>query len=114
MAQNTRAVIIVAPTLSPPLSPSNLTPYFAKQQQSGLPDLANVKAFVAEPGMGVTYEAGTWHAPMVVVGESRIDFVVSQWVNGRKDDDCQEIEIPEGMEIMLKIDAACGKEKSKL
>ena len=43
--------------------------------------------------MGVTYGVGTWHAPMVVVGEGRVDFVVTQWVSGRGGEDCQEVEM---------------------
>lgn len=39
----------------------------------------------------MTYSAGTWHAPMVVVGEQRVDFVVTQFANGVADEDCQEV-----------------------
>lgn len=41
--------------------------------------------------MAVTYGPGTWHAPMVVVGEKPIDFVVVQYANGVGVEDCQEI-----------------------
>ncbi|KAL9633208.1 MAG: hypothetical protein Q9164_004836 [Protoblastenia rupestris] len=85
-------IVIVAPTLPPPIPMPGLTPYFPQAQQApGLPDLQNMKAFVAEPGMGVTYGVGVWHAPMVVVGRERIDFVVSQWMSGREEEDCQEV-----------------------
>ena len=60
-----------------------------------------MKAFVAKPGMGVTYGVGTWHAPMVVIGDGRVDFVVTQWVSGRGGEDCQEIEIQEGVEVVV-------------
>ena len=66
-----------------------------------MPDLQNLKAFVAEPGQGVMYSAGTWHAPVVVVGDGRADFMVSQWMSGRDREDCQEIEIAEGISIDL-------------
>ncbi|KAM0799514.1 ureidoglycolate hydrolase, partial [Usnea florida] len=90
-----KSIIIVAPTLPapppPPPSPPALTPYFPQLQskKAGLPDLRNLKAFVAEPGMSVTYAVGIWHAPMVVVG-GRVDFVVVQHLSGKGDEDCQE------------------------
>ncbi|KAI9891142.1 MAG: Ureidoglycolate lyase [Vezdaea aestivalis] len=58
----------------------------------GLPDLANARAFLAGPGQSVTYGAGTWHSPMVVVG-GEIEFVVFQFANGVAVEDCQEVEI---------------------
>ncbi|SLM38381.1 ureidoglycolate hydrolase [Lasallia pustulata] len=64
------------------------------------PDLANIKAFVARGDQAVTYGAGTWHAPMVVLGEKRVDFVVTQFVNGVPDDDCQEV-LVENMSVDL-------------
>ncbi|KZF24978.1 ureidoglycolate hydrolase [Xylona heveae TC161] len=59
----------------------------------GLPDLANIKAFVATGAQAVTYAAGTWHAPMVVLGKRSVDFVVTQFANSVGDEDCQEVEI---------------------
>ncbi|KAF2500101.1 hypothetical protein BU16DRAFT_522934 [Lophium mytilinum] len=59
----------------------------------GLPDLRNVRAFVASGKQAVTYGAGTWHAPMVVLGEEAVDFVVVQFVNGVGIEDCQEVEL---------------------
>lgn len=53
--------------------------------------------------MGVTYGVGTWHAPMVVVGAGRIDFVVSQWMNGKMEDDCQEVELEPGLAVGLEV-----------
>ncbi|RMZ91872.1 hypothetical protein DV736_g910, partial [Chaetothyriales sp. CBS 134916] len=57
------------------------------------PDLANLKAFVARGDQAVTYAPGTWHAPMIVLGKTRVDFVVTQFVNGLANDDCQEVNI---------------------
>lgn len=108
-----KSIIIVAPTLPspppPPPSPPALTPYFPQLQskQGGLPDLQNLKAFVAEPGTGVTYGVGTWHAPMVVVGR-RLDFVVVQHMSGREDEDCQEMNV-QGVEVVVH-----GAERAKL
>ena len=62
----------------------------------GPPDLANLHAFIASGHQAVTYGAGVWHAPMVVVGEKRIDFVVVQSTNGVSKDDCQEVDIQSG------------------
>ena len=108
-----KSIIIVAPTLPspppPPPSPPTLTPYFPQLQskQRGLPDLQNLKAFVAEPGVGVTYGVGTWHAPMVVVG-GRVDFVVVQHVSGRAAEDCQEVDV-ENVEVVVE-----GLERARL
>ena len=56
----------------------------------GLPDLMNIKAFIAKGDQAVTYAAGTWHAPMVVLGNRSIDFVVVQHSNGITSEDCEE------------------------
>jgi ureidoglycolate lyase len=57
----------------------------------GEPDLANLRAFVLRGDQAVTYGAGTWHAPMVVLGRRTIDFVVVQHANDVPLEDCQEI-----------------------
>jgi ureidoglycolate lyase len=59
---------------------------------TGPPNLIGVRAFIARGNQAVTYGAGTWHAPMVVLGEEAIDFVVLQYVNGVGLEDCQEVE----------------------
>jgi len=41
----------------------------------------------------VTYGPGTWHAPMVVLGEKPVEFVVVQYANGVASEDCQEFDI---------------------
>ena len=56
--------------------------------------------------MGITYGVGTWHAPMVVVGDGRVDFVVTQWVSGRGGEDCQEVEIEAGVEVVVDMEKA--------
>ncbi|KAL4738997.1 ureidoglycolate hydrolase [Aspergillus similis] len=65
------------------------------------PDLSKLRAFVASGEHAVTYGAGTWHAPMVVVGERRVDFVVTQFVNGVAAEDCQEVRFREGIAVDL-------------
>ena len=55
--------------------------------------------------MGVTYGVGVWHAPMIVVGDARIDFVVSQWMSGKESEDCQEVDLAgldgQGIEVVV-------------
>lgn len=72
------------------------------------PDLSKIEAFVAHRGQAVTYGAGTWHAPMVVMGERRVDFVVAQFANGVGDEDCQEVEFGKGIEVEIKIESETG------
>ncbi|KAL2757943.1 hypothetical protein ACRALDRAFT_1068407 [Sodiomyces alcalophilus JCM 7366] len=59
----------------------------------GIPDLRNLRAFIAGPGQGVTYGAGVWHAPMVALGPagSAVEFAVTQFANGVAKEDCQEV-----------------------
>ncbi|RMZ78012.1 hypothetical protein DV737_g4109, partial [Chaetothyriales sp. CBS 132003] len=64
------------------------------------PDLANLKAFVARGDQAVTYAPGTWHAPMIVLGKTRLDFVVTQFANGVAGDDCQEVNV-NGLDVSL-------------
>ncbi|KAF4985009.1 hypothetical protein F66182_16988 [Fusarium sp. NRRL 66182] len=66
------------------------------------PDLENLRAFIARGGQAVTYGPGTWHAPMVVLGPRRVDFVVVQYVNGVDDEDCQEAAFKDGIVVDLK------------
>ncbi|KAF9894294.1 hypothetical protein FE257_007797 [Aspergillus nanangensis] len=65
------------------------------------PDLTRLRAFKARGGQAVTYGVGTWHAPMVVVGKRRVDFVVVQFANGVDDEDCQEVAFGEGVVVDL-------------
>ncbi|KAJ5369259.1 uncharacterized protein N7496_009019 [Penicillium cataractarum] len=73
------------------------------------PDLRNVKAFIARGGQAVTYGVGTWHAPMVVLGPRRVDFVVVQHVNGVDDEDCQEAAFGEGIVVDLGVKGQYGR-----
>lgn len=74
-----------------------IVPTDEEQQQQprgqGDPDLSNIKAFIARGDQAVTYGAGTWHAPMVVLGEREIEFLVVQYANGVPDEDCQETDM---------------------
>jgi ureidoglycolate lyase len=75
------------------------------------PDLNNVRAFVARGGQAVTYGVGTWHAPMVVLGSRRVDFVVVQFVNGVDDEDVQEAAFWEGIVVDLGTSRTLGASK---
>ncbi|KXS97180.1 hypothetical protein AC578_876 [Pseudocercospora eumusae] len=72
---------------------------------AGEPDLENLRAFVVRGDQAVTYGPGTWHAPMVVLGEKEIDFVVMQYANGVGLEDCQEIDIVGG-QLSVDVSAA--------
>lgn len=100
-------LVIVAPSLTPSLLDETLpVPVLSAQTRTrdnngddqklpgrGLPDLTKLQAFLANGSQAVTYGAGTWHAPMVVVGKKPIDFVVVQFANGVGIEDCQEAEL---------------------
>jgi ureidoglycolate lyase len=80
----------------PPPFPENrpsLAPSPGHGRRKGLPDLKNLRAFIAKGSQAITYGAGTWHAPMVVFGKSKVEFVVVQYSNGVAEEDCQEVEI---------------------
>ena len=105
----TRYLVIVAPTSSP--IPNT------RFAESGPPDLARIEAFWAHRGQAVTYGAGTWHAPMVVIGQERVDFVVVQFANGISEEDCQEIYLnsEEGEEgVCMVIDGQATDLEAKL
>lgn len=101
-------LVIVAPSLPPtraddglPVPDAEAASAAAANRQPadvplpgrGLPDLRNIKAFVATASQAVTYGAGTWHAPMVALGAegTTVDFVVVQFANGVPIEDCQEV-----------------------
>lgn len=83
-------LVVVAPTL--PLAGRD-GPQQQQQQPggSGPPDVVRLRAFLARGSQAVTYAAGTWHAPMLVLGTRGVDFVVVQFANGVADEDCQEM-----------------------
>lgn len=95
---NKRYLVVVAPSLPPspaderlpvPTTPDRFRPLPGR----GLPDLSRLRAFVATGKQAVTYGAGTWHGPMVALGEAgaAMDFVVVQFANGVAAEDCQEV-----------------------
>ncbi|KAA8908924.1 ureidoglycolate hydrolase [Sphaerosporella brunnea] len=63
--------------------------------KDGMPVLEELRAFRARGDQAVTYSAGTWHAPMVVVGERPVEFCVLVAENGTALD-CEEVFIGGG------------------
>ncbi|KAJ3155050.1 hypothetical protein HDU89_007240 [Geranomyces variabilis] len=59
------------------------------------PDPATIKAFVAGHAQGVSYNAGTWHHPMVAMGAGHTDFCVMVYERREKcelpGEDCEEV-----------------------
>lgn len=66
-----------------------------------LPIPSSIKAFLVSGNQAVTYAAGTWHAPMVVIDSTvpYIDFAVFQYENGVPNDDCQECYFEPGFDV---------------
>ena len=92
----TKYLVIVAPSLPSSSHDDGLpVPHGASEHPGrGLPDVSGLKAFVATSAQAVTYGAGTWHCPMVALGEpgQTLDFVVTQFVSGVDEEDCQLIQ----------------------
>jgi len=95
--EEARYLVIVAPSLPPSQVDEGFPVPLPNDQHPdlpgrGLPDLTRIRAFIADGSQAVTYGAGTWHAPMVVIGRKPISFVVVQFANGVGIEDCQEVE----------------------
>lgn len=84
-------LVIVAPTAPCLESISENHRLQSPPKGIGPPDALNMRAFLARGDQAVTYAAGTWHAPMVVIGRNTVNFIVWQFANGVPDEDCQEI-----------------------
>lgn len=115
-------LVIVAPTLSGQTADATVEYSDGSGQRKSAvvydpPDLNNLQAFLARPGQAVTYAAGTWHAPMVVLGQRRVDFLVVQFVNGIDEEDCQEVSFGEGLAVDVNVSASVpsqGRDRAKL
>ena len=67
-----------------------------------IPNIKGAKAFVVTRGQAITYAPGTWHAPMIVLGPERIDFMVVQHVNHVPNEDCDILPLkPEELTVVL-------------
>ncbi|KAI9717252.1 MAG: Ureidoglycolate lyase [Chrysothrix sp. TS-e1954] len=115
---DTLYLVIVAPTLSVRAEQSRHSSAASRLDdptrlpcKGGAPDLSRLRAFVARGNQAVTYGAGTWHAPMVVLGATAVDFVVLQYANGVQNDDCEEITVEledthrNGVQIVVELNA---------
>lgn len=105
-ASQARYLVIVAPTLPPSSADERLpVPDGEDLPGRGLPDLTRIKCYLAKGSQAVTYGAGTWHAPMVVVGRKLVDFVVVQFGNGVAIEDCQEVDwkVEEGSKVLVAV-----------
>lgn len=113
-----RYLVVVAPSLPPSPKDEGLpVPQTSDPLPGrGLPDLTKIRAFMANGSQAVTYGAGTWHAPMVVVGEKPIDFVVVQFANGVGIEDCQEVDWDNGPKgtISVAVSAVASMETQGL
>ncbi|KAM4063892.1 ureidoglycolate lyase domain-containing protein [Hirsutella rhossiliensis] len=95
-------LVVVAPSLASPgpldstlgPRPANPPPPLPGTGGGGLPDLRRARAFVSSDAQAVTYGAGTWHAPMMVLGRrgEALAFVVTQFASGVPAEDCQLVE----------------------
>ncbi|TKA68697.1 hypothetical protein B0A55_08082 [Friedmanniomyces simplex] len=97
---------------SPSTTPAEPTSSGPRPKGPGLPDLQNIRAFIARGDQAITYGAGTWHAPMVVLGERAIDFVVVQYMNGMAIEDCQEVDLgaeSDGDGLAVDVDGPIGQ-----
>lgn len=98
-------LVIVAPSLPPSSQDEGLAaPTGAGLPGRGLPDVSQMKAFIATNRQAVTYGAGTWHSPMVVLGDegTTLDFVVSQFASGEADEDCQLVDFSTAPVVRLR------------
>jgi ureidoglycolate lyase len=69
-----------------PLSVSRYLVIVAPPGADGGPDAGAVRAFVAGPGQGITYRAGTWHHGMTVL-DRPAEFAVMMWRDGTAADE---------------------------
>lgn len=65
---------------------------------TGAPDAAHLEAFIAGPGQGINYGAGTWHHPIAAL-DAPADFAMLVWEDGTAND-CLEYPLPSPVEIV--------------
>jgi ureidoglycolate lyase len=69
-----------------PLDVSRWLVIVAPPGADGGPDTARAMAFLAGPGQGITYHAGTWHHPLTLLDRPG-RFAVFMWRDGTKTDE---------------------------
>ena len=70
------------------------------------PDLSRLRCFLAGPGQGVNYAAGTWHHPLLAL-QSECDFLVVDRGGAATDHNCDEFAL-DGLALMVATDALAG------
>ncbi|KAH8878632.1 hypothetical protein GQ53DRAFT_789770 [Thozetella sp. PMI_491] len=113
-AQRRRYLVVVAPSMPPAAADEGLpVPASPPMPGRGLPDLRRLCAFVATSGQAVSYGPGTWHAPMVALGDqgSTVDFVVVQFANQVAIEDCQEAFLTSGGEMAPALESTDARNK---
>jgi ureidoglycolate lyase len=81
-----------------PLQCSRYLVVVAPSEASGQPDWARLRAFVAVPGQGINYAAGTWHHPFTAL-DAPADLAMLAWEDGSARD-CEEVALPEPMMVI--------------
>lgn len=65
-----------------------------------LPDVEHAGAFICTGNQSITYDAATWHTPMVALGEpDYLDFAVLVHESGIAREDCEEVTYEPGFEV---------------
>jgi ureidoglycolate lyase len=59
------------------------------------PAREQLRCFLAAPGQGVVYAAGTWHHPLIALGAGG-DFLVIDRAGANAEDDCEEHSLLDG------------------
>ncbi len=73
-------------------------PYVVVVADPGEFDLANLRAFYADPGQGVNYHKGTWHHYCLGLNEVNEFLVIDRAGEG---DNCDEINMDDGLRIVI-------------
>lgn len=69
-----------------PMGPRRFLVLVAPHAESGGPDMAQARAFLAGPGQGVTYAPDVWHHGLTVLG-APLQVAVFMWRDGSADDE---------------------------
>ena len=82
-----------------PLQASRYFVVVAPDGEDGGPDLARVRAFVAEADQGITYRCGVWHHGMSVLDETAV-MAILMWCDGVSGDE-EFLDIDTPFEVVL-------------
>lgn len=85
------------PKSSQMFMPLGGTPYLVVVAPKGAFDADQIRAFLAAPGQGVNYHAGTWHHYCLTL-EGASDFLVLDYAD--LEGNCDVIDLPETLEII--------------